>query len=404
MQVGEENEAKQYLHLAKTWGANEQFIVKVLSAGVHASLADIAHLINYPEKVVEHSESTSKLLTDNELSFILGRLEVKAAFRYILGREPESEKTIQAYQSLPTTDLLRDRLLISDEFALNLTNEFISGLLTKKRNKKIPFNVDTPRVIFMHLPKTAGTSMHKILGDCFNSDEICPERWNNLWNYTLVELASYRLFSGHFDYEACRCIPGEHNKIFTILRSPKKRLLSLYYFMRAHKKEVVEKEHFRLAELANEYNVEEFFSLEEVRQHSSINNTMVNALAGTIKRGRWEHQESCEEVLIKSKISNEEKVNLAKVRLKNLTAFGIMEFFDQSVEHIFKSLNLGSVDKEKIVIENRLEDVQNDNPRLKVVEREPESSQVDELIEELTSQDNELYNYAVNIFKERIGH
>ena len=40
--------------------------------------------------------------------------------------------------------------------------------------------VTTSRLVFMHIPKTGGTSLHEVLVAQFKPGEICPERFNHL--------------------------------------------------------------------------------------------------------------------------------------------------------------------------------------------------------------------------------
>ena len=95
-------------------------------------------------------------------------------------------------------------------------------------------------LVFVHIPKTGGTSLHDILVENFRDDEICPERFNNLERWNRDHLVKFNYFSGHFDRTGVNCIPQAKN-IITVLRDPKKRVLSLYHYWRSHKDDVVRK-------------------------------------------------------------------------------------------------------------------------------------------------------------------
>lgn len=89
-----------------------------------------------------------------------------------------------------------------------------------------------PRIIFLHLPKTAGQSVHAALVKGFGEDAICPARVNDqLAAMTIDELNRYRVFSGHLDWSMLDCLEGP-KYVFTILREPLDRLLSFYFFLR----------------------------------------------------------------------------------------------------------------------------------------------------------------------------
>lgn len=71
-----------------------------------------------------------------------------------------------------------------------------------------------------------------------------------------------------------------------MLRKPIARLVSLYYFQRAHKMEIVERNNLELARLANKYSMAEFFQAEEVQRHPAVNNAMTRVLVDTIEGER----------------------------------------------------------------------------------------------------------------------
>ena len=87
------------------------------------------------------------------------------------------------------------------------------------------------KVIFLHIPKTAGQSIHAALIDGFGEQAVCPARVNHqLRNYSVQELNKYSVFSGHFDWSMLDCIQGE-KYVFTVLRSPLDRILSFYFYL-----------------------------------------------------------------------------------------------------------------------------------------------------------------------------
>jgi hypothetical protein len=88
------------------------------------------------------------------------------------------------------------------------------------------------RLCFVHVEKTAGTSLTKYLDDCFPAKEICPA----LLHETLVELAmtqnlkEFNLLHGHF-YLSWLLLAGfnaTNTKLITVLRHPLQRQISSY--------------------------------------------------------------------------------------------------------------------------------------------------------------------------------
>jgi hypothetical protein len=87
-------------------------------------------------------------------------------------------------------------------------------------------------VIFLHIPKTAGQSTHRYLEKLFDPHDVCPARENDkLLTIPAARLQRYRLFSGHLDWSLLGVVP-EPRFVFTILREPRERLVSFYFFMR----------------------------------------------------------------------------------------------------------------------------------------------------------------------------
>lgn len=88
------------------------------------------------------------------------------------------------------------------------------------------------KVIFLHIPKTAGQSVHSALTESFGADAICPARVNEqLVKLSIQEINRYQVFSGHFDWSLLDCIKGP-KYVFTVLRNPLERILSFYFYLR----------------------------------------------------------------------------------------------------------------------------------------------------------------------------
>lgn len=88
-----------------------------------------------------------------------------------------------------------------------------------------------PRLVFMHIPKTGGTSLHHLLQPAFTAEETCPTRFAELYRYSDAELGRWRFFSGHFRMDEIRRIPPPAYRM-TLLRDPVERIVSLWRFWR----------------------------------------------------------------------------------------------------------------------------------------------------------------------------
>jgi hypothetical protein len=88
------------------------------------------------------------------------------------------------------------------------------------------------KVIFLHIPKTAGQSCYHFLDLCFDKERICPARENfQLVGRSVSSLTKYDLIYGHLDWSALDCV-SDNAFVFTILREPRERIISFYFFLR----------------------------------------------------------------------------------------------------------------------------------------------------------------------------
>ena len=255
-------------------------------------------------------------------------------------------------------------------------------------------DLQVPKLVFLHHPKSGGTTLHHILLRAFDRDEVCPERFNRLRRYPAGDLARYRFFSGHFDLPSVLLIPGR-KKIVTMIREPVSRLISLYYFQRAHTQATIEKNKLDLARLANAYRMKDFFLAPEVRRHPRINNALTRVLVDTVDGDRWE-----QDARLGTDDINE-YAQLALHELASLDAFGLMERYPESVQLICESLGL-PVPSE---IEPRqvLDVIMRVEPGLRKIDKEPVTDEIRGLIAGLVNTDQKIYAQAQLLFEQRLA-
>lgn len=283
---------------------------------------------------------------------MLTRDEVIWGYRLILGREPENEKAISAHGQHESLRAFRRMLLDSDEFAQ-------LQRLESATNKSAPCLswpiLHQEKLVFLHLPKTGGTTLHHQLAQFFAPQDICPERFNSLRKLPLGEIASYRFISGHYDLASCQSIPGK-KKIITFLREPRARLVSLYNFLKAHRLEVANRNGWGLVLMADELTIEQFFAHPDVRQHPYINNGMTRALADKLTVEVWPARATEAECRDVSGL-----VDDALRLLEELSGFGILERFSESVRLLTDSLGMPPCveGERRLAFENLVEDEAN---------------------------------------------
>lgn len=323
---------------------------------------------------------------------MITRDEVIWGYRLILGREPENEKAIAAHGQHESLQAFRRALLGSEEFAQRSWLENSSG--------QVLTSLDWPtlrqeKLVFLHLPKTGGTTLHHHLAQLFDRQDICPERFNGLHKLPLGQLARYRFISGHYDLVSCLAIPGE-KKVITFLREPQARLVSLYNFLKAHRPEVAERNGWGLALMAAELTIEQFFAHPEVRQHPYINNGMTRALADHLSMEVWPARDPGAECRNVSGLVDE-----ALGLLEGLAGFGILERFDDSVQLLTDMLGVPAcaAGERRLAFESLAEDEA--NYRKVTLSRAEEVSE--SIFAPLIEADLRLYQAALELLERRLA-
>jgi hypothetical protein len=136
-------------------------------------------------------------------------------------------------------------------------------------------------LIFLHVQKTAGTSIKNMLLEIF-PDERIFKGMDTLHLRSAVDLSRYDIFMGHFNFDSTKYIARDSKKFITFLREPKARLASLYKFWRAH--EPQHPSYHDGMELANQLSYAEYLDAETRRCHPDVWNHMTWVILG---HKRW---------------------------------------------------------------------------------------------------------------------
>ena len=90
----------------------------------------------------------------------------------------------------------------------------------------------SPVLVFLHIPKTAGQTVHAALTECVGSDHVSPIRVHTQVPKEGTQMpAGYSLYSGHIDWGELDDLP-KPRKAFTVLRDPLERIASFYFYLR----------------------------------------------------------------------------------------------------------------------------------------------------------------------------
>mgnify|MGYP002152764434 CR=1 FL=1 len=174
--------------------------------------------------------------------------------------------------------------------------------------KKIP--------IFLHIPKTGGTTIRDIINRQYKNDQIFTvttlkesEKINKSSLNSTIN--NYKIIQGHWKF-------GFHNNVnirpayFTILRNPVERVLSTYYYV-----------------LSNRNNPQNLSTLDK---QMSIYEFIENGINPFVLNGQTQLISGITGSIDNPIIQSEELYTLAKKNIENHFLFlGITEMFDESI-------------------------------------------------------------------------
>jgi len=111
-------------------------------------------------------------------------------------------------------------------------------------------------IVFLHIPKTAGQTIHHALGAMVGARNISPIRVNEQAKDGNTLPPGYLLHSGHLDWTDLEQVEGDPF-VFSVLRDPGERIGSFYFYMR------------NKAKAASEAEVEQRIGLQRIREQSA---------------------------------------------------------------------------------------------------------------------------------------
>jgi len=222
-------------------------------------------------------------------------------------------------------------------------------------------------IIFVHIPKTAGKSVRKSLEKEIDESSIFPEHDQGSI-LKAMKNGTHDHFVGHVGASfALKYKPNDHF-VFTFLRNPVNRLMSLYNFFSGLDLEKTGSD-FTM-KFAQENSVEDFFFSRDPRVLSYLDNTQTWQLAigaDYMTRKKFSH------------ISEQELLKLARSNIMEMNFCGITEYATKSVELLGQLLKLP-------LVENHI------NSSHATTKFEDLSSGVKEKLRQYTALDNILYN------------
>jgi len=213
---------------------------------------------------------------------------VEAAYRFLLGRAPENEKAYEYGLSAGSVERLRRWIIQGPEFAGRMRRDIphalrrwmLEEMQAAPAEPAAPAAEGPPRIVFLHIEKTAGTAIRTAIGPLIGGRRI----WDHIrdgrpGDATPEQLADYGLVAGHFTISDARHVPAPR-RIFTILREPRERLVSLCHYYARHTEAGAAVPGREVMQIARGCTFEEFLALPNPLVRNSVQNVMTCMLAG----------------------------------------------------------------------------------------------------------------------------
>ncbi len=320
---------------------------------------------------------------------MISETDIVAGYMWLLGRIPTTVEIAahRLHYGAGGTDSLDDfqlRLLASEEFRERRLR------MDRHRRASRP-GLDRRRLVFVHIEKCGGTTLHDMLCSEVPPDLVCPERHESIGDWTINELAGYELFSGHFNLAWCRSIPGEL-RVVTLLREPKARLLSLFRFWKAHRPDPG-RDLYDLIPLARNNDAEQFFAHPRVGEHPSIR----DAMAGQLTRTRAVYALEPDDPILADPAG---VLARATAALEGLAAFGLLERFEDTRLLLNAALGLRMRPAPPRQV---LDTMMHERAELAPVPPVAMTPELDRLLDRLTPIDRQLHARAQVLFERRIA-
>jgi hypothetical protein len=323
----------------------------------------------------------------------LTRADVEAAYRFLLGRPPENEAAYAYGLSAGDAETLRRWLLNSREFA-GLLRRDLPLPLRRWMLQEMQAAPDAeqgegpPRIVFLHILKTAGSSLRRRLEELAGGAPVWRHEVDGRPGDAPREaLARCRVVMGHFTIADARHVPGPR-RIFTVLREPRERLLSYYHFLARHRPEVAARPAYAHAAIARRLPLEKFLADPDPRVQGDLRNAMTRSLAGDyVPVGRNRYRQPWETDA--QAISGPELLSRALATLFALDFYGFTDRLEQDRPRLMAALGLpdtGPLPRENT--RDLVSDILEQRPPPKV------TPVAERLIHRLTDLDRPLYRLA----------
>lgn len=224
---------------------------------------------------------------------------------------------------------------------------------------------------FLHIPKTAGTSLFTLFRSILGEEQVYQVRDVNIGKQRADAIQSFALVGGHLTYDQMQLYFERDRYRFTFLRDPVERFLSMYYYYRSVE-EVTRDLTVRMAKTLDLVAYLDWLSDSDEYQH------LRNAQTWYLNGG------------LKTKMSLAERLDLAKENLVSLDFVGITEHMADSLDFLCLDCRWPSVER-----------IPRDNVTTRRPKMEDINGDIVQRIREISNLDMELYAYGLNLYEKQ---
>ncbi len=322
--------------------------------------------------------------------------EVDFAFRMILGRPPESDAAMEFHlHKFPDVAALRNHLFNTVEFRQSYWHRLAEGDASYAGRE---MHFAREKLVFLHIPKNAGTSLNRILETLCPETEIFPHQ-SLISHYPAFFIARHFLFRGHYTLHEIQYIPGP-KCIFTLLREPRARILSQYHYHKSSKIGETAINDLPMVHKAR-LPLREYLLDEEVRRHISVDNMQTRYLfyLSAAAAGRF-GVVADDATSPFDRLPRRAVLEIAKENLAGLDYVGTVEGFDQFLTLFCEERGIPvPTDIRRQNVTRELGEV--DPKAHSKVSFEHPDEEIHHLLDDLVDLDEELYRFGAGLFKQR---
>lgn len=227
------------------------------------------------------------------------------------------------------------------------------------------------KYFFLHVPKTAGTSLFKVFTDILGKENVkAIESLTSVTN-DIEKINKFQFIGGHFAYSDYLKYIGKDRNTLTFLRNPVERFISQYYYLRNN----VDDYKFGYVQNARKLDLKSYAEYYSNKHRCG----------DVLNRQLWHFIEYESNML-----NDNELLEIGKKNLAKMDFVGICEEMTESIDMMCYNFNWPLV---------------NEIPMVNVTNKKPIYEEIDcstlELIKELNDLDIQLYEYGLKLFKEK---